>query len=91
MLAEHPKVEIGARLRFTEFAESGPTLDLFSYILSTADEEYFAVREELLLRMMDIVAAAGTSFAVPPRPIILSNGHASESPSPETEQHKTLR
>ena len=72
LLYEHPKVETeGARNRFIAFDESALTLEIFSYILTRDFNEFLAIREDLLLRIMDIVAAAGTSFAFPSQTVYL--------------------
>jgi len=72
LLYEHPKVETeGARNRFIAFDESALTLEIFSYILTRDFNEFLSIREDLLLRIMDIVAAAGTSFAFPSQTVYL--------------------
>jgi MscS family membrane protein len=70
LLYEHPKVETdGARIRFIAYDNSSLTLELFSYILTRDNNEFLAIQEDLLLRIMEIVEASGTSFAVPARTI----------------------
>ena len=72
LLYEHPKVETeGARNRFIAFDESALTLEIFSYILTRDFNEFLAIREDLLLRIMDIVDAAGTGFAFPSQTVYL--------------------
>jgi len=67
---EHPKVETdGARIRFTGYDNSSLTLDVFCYVLTRDNPEFLAIQEDLLLRIMDIVDASGTSFAFPSRTI----------------------
>jgi MscS family membrane protein len=64
---EHPKVETnGARIRFIGIDAGLLTLEIFCYVL-TRDfgGEYLAIQEDLLLRIMDIVNASGTSLAFP--------------------------
>ena len=66
LLYEHPKVETeGARNRLVKFDESALTMEIFSYILTRDYNEFLAIREDLMLRIMDIVDAAGTGFAFP--------------------------
>jgi MscS family membrane protein len=73
LLYEHPKVETeGARNRFIAFDESALSMELFSYILTRDYNEFLAIREDILLRIMDIVAAAGTGFAFPSQTVYLS-------------------
>ncbi|MEO8614871.1 MAG: mechanosensitive ion channel family protein [Luteolibacter sp.] len=66
LLYAHPKVGSDeARVRFTGFGASSLDLDLFCFVGETDNAKYLAVVEELNLRIMDIVARAGTSFAYP--------------------------
>lgn len=66
LLLSHPKVTPApARVRFIGFGDSSLNLEVFAYV-GTADwEEFLAIQEDILLRMMDVVAAAGTGFAFP--------------------------
>lgn len=66
LLHSHPMVESpGCRARLSNFAESALQIEIFSYVLTTDFAQYLAVREDLLLRIMDVVAEAGTAFAFP--------------------------
>jgi MscS family membrane protein len=66
LLYEHPKVEAeSARVRLADFSDSALTLEVFAYILTTDYAEFAAIREDVLLRMMDIVEKSGSGFAVP--------------------------
>lgn len=68
LLYEHPKVETTtARIRFAGLLESSLSLEVFSYVLTKDFAEFTAIREDLLLRVMDIVRQAGTGFAFPSR------------------------
>jgi MscS family membrane protein len=73
LLYEHPKVETeGARSRFVSFDESALTMEIFCYILTRDYNEFLAIREDILLRIMDIVGAAGSGFALPSQTVYLS-------------------
>jgi MscS family membrane protein len=66
MLLAHPKVSPDpARVRFTGFGAYSLDLDIFAYIETSDINEFLAVQEDLLLRIMDIVEAAGSTFAFP--------------------------
>jgi MscS family membrane protein len=66
MLYAHPKVDsASARVRFVGFGNSSLDLEVFSYVTVTDAGEYLEVAEDLNLRIMDIVAAAGSSVAFP--------------------------
>ena len=72
LLYEHPKVETeGARTVLFRFDESAMTMEIFCYILTRDDDEFLAIREDLLLRIMDVVDAAGTGFAFPSQTLYL--------------------
>jgi MscS family membrane protein len=66
MFYAHPKVDsTSARIRFVGFGNSSLDLEVFSYVTVTDYGEYMEVAEDLNLRIMDIVAAAGTCLALP--------------------------
>ncbi len=66
MLYSHPKVERdGARIRFVGFGGSSLDLEIFAYVRATEMPEFLAIQEDLLLRIMDIIAKAGTGIAFP--------------------------
>ena len=72
LLYEHPKIETAsARIRFTAFADSWLTLEVFSYVLTRDFGEFTAIQEDILLRLMDIVSEAGTGFAFPSQTVYL--------------------
>ena len=73
MLYEHPKVESGsATIRFANFDSSSLRLEISSYVLTRDSNEFIAIREDLLLRIMDIVEESGTGFAFPSQTLYLS-------------------
>ncbi|MFY9561272.1 MAG: mechanosensitive ion channel family protein [Terriglobales bacterium] len=73
MLYEHPKVESdSARIRFASFDNSALSLEIFSYVLTTDFAEFTAIREDLLLRIMEIVKQSGSDFAFPSRTIYMT-------------------
>jgi MscS family membrane protein len=66
MLYSHPKVERdGARIRFVGFGGSSLDLEIFAYVIATEMSEFVAIQEDLLLRIMDSIAKAGTGIAFP--------------------------
>jgi len=68
MLVEHSKVETpsaSARTRFIGFGNSSLDVEVFAYVLETDYEPFLHIQEDLLLRIMDIVEASGSSFALP--------------------------
>jgi MscS family membrane protein len=66
MLYAHPKVDPEpARIRFAEFGAYSLDLEIFAYVTVADYDAYLAVAEDLNLRMLDILARAGVSLAVP--------------------------
>jgi MscS family membrane protein len=75
MLYAHPKVDPDpARIRFVNFGAYSLDLDIFAYVKTTDYGEYLEVAEDLNLRIMEIVAAAGSSFAFPSQTTYIENG-----------------
>jgi MscS family membrane protein len=69
MLLAHPKVDPDpARVRFVGFGGVSLDLDVFAYLRTADYNEYQAIREDVLLRIMEIVTASGTSFSAPASP-----------------------
>jgi MscS family membrane protein len=66
ILAEHPKVQEGVLpVRFIGLGDYSLDLEVFVYVLTKDNEEFLAVQQELLLRLLDAIAAAGTALALP--------------------------
>jgi MscS family membrane protein len=72
LLAADPRVEKeGSRVRFARLGDSSLDIDVFAYVRVSAYSEFLAVQEELLLRVLEIVEAAGTSVAFPSHTVYL--------------------
>ena len=72
LLYRHPKVETDtARARFSGFGDSALSVEIFSFVRTCDLEEFTAIREDLLLRIMDIVTESGTGFAFPSHTVYL--------------------
>jgi MscS family membrane protein len=73
LLYSHPKVESNSvRVRLTDIAGASLTVEIVSYILTRDYNEYAAVREDLLLRMMDVIDDSGSGLAHPTQTLYLS-------------------
>ena len=64
MLYAHPKV-MWPRLRLVGFSEHALKIELMAYVDTIDWGEYFAVREDIYIRALEIIEAAGTRLAVP--------------------------
>ena len=66
LLDAHPRLDPdSSRVRFSGFGASSLDVELFVYVRTRDWNDFLAVREDLCLRIMDIVTAAGTAFATP--------------------------
>ena len=73
LLVAHPRVTPEpARVRFVGFGAYSLDLEVFAYVATSDWNEFLAVREDVYLRMMDIVADSGTGFAFPSSTTYLS-------------------
>ena len=73
LMYSHPKVEsTSVRVRLTDVAGAAHTVEAVAYVLTQDYNEFAAVREDLLLRMLDIVDDAGSGLAVPAQTLFLS-------------------
>lgn len=70
ILYSHPMVSNEpARIRFEELASDSINLVVFTYITVSSYDEFLEVKEDLLLRMMDVVNESGSGFAFPSQTI----------------------
>jgi MscS family membrane protein len=73
LLYSHPKVETKTvRVRLTDIAGASLSVEILSYILTQDFNEFAAVREDILLRMMDVMEDSGGSLALPSQTLYLS-------------------
>jgi MscS family membrane protein len=75
LLHAHPKtIHIAndpVRVRFVEYGDYSLNVDIRVYIRVTDYNEFLAVQEDILLRIMKVVGQAGTGFAFPSRTLYL--------------------
>jgi MscS family membrane protein len=68
MLLGDPRIHPDpARARFIGFGASSLDIEVFAYVTTRDWAEFLGIREDILLRVMDIVAEGGTGFAFPSR------------------------
>ena len=66
MLLGHPMVTPEpARVRFSNFGAYSKDVEIFAYLRCQDQDVYCAVKEDVFLRIDDIVAESGTGFAFP--------------------------
>ena len=75
MFYAHPKMfPAPARIRFEGFGEHSLDLQVFAFLDVTNPNDFTEVAEDLNLRIMDIVAKAGTEFAIPAQAVYVQRG-----------------
>jgi MscS family membrane protein len=73
LLYSHPKIETKTvRVRLIDIAGTSLNVELVSYIMTRDFNEFAAVREDLLLRIMDVLDDAGGGLALPSQTLYLS-------------------
>jgi MscS family membrane protein len=66
MLLSHPCINAeSARARFIGFGACSLDIEVFAYVKTRDRPEFLGIREDVLLRVMGIVAQSGTGFAFP--------------------------
>jgi MscS family membrane protein len=77
VLRNHPKIwPDTVVVRFREFAASSLDIEIMAWFLTTDWGEFQQIREHVLMQLMEVVEAAGTSFAFPTRTVHLVPGTA---------------
>jgi len=80
LLKGDPRVaQDSARARLVSFGDSSLDVEVFAYVKTTVWTEFLGIREELLLRMMDIIEQAGTAMAFPSQTLYLKRDDGIES------------
>jgi MscS family membrane protein len=88
LLLEHTHVEQNSvRIRFLRFGSSSLDVEVFAYIYALDFGAFLEIQEDLLLRIMDAVQAAGTRMAFPSQTTYL----VSDSPFDETSLPEMLK
>jgi MscS family membrane protein len=73
VLRAHPRIwPDSLTVRFREIGASSLDVEVMAWFRTTDWDEFVAIRQEVLLRFMEIVEQAGTSFAFPTRTVHLA-------------------
>jgi MscS family membrane protein len=89
LLYSHAKIETQTvRVRLTDIAGSSLSVEVFAYILTRDFNEFAAVREDLLLRMMDVMEDTGGGLALPAQTLYLSRDSGVEKQKAENAARK---
>ena len=86
LIFQHPKVgSEAARVRLIGIGENSLDVEINCYILTSDMGVFLAIREELLLRIMDLVADASMEFARPSRVLYLTKEGGADARSAKAE------
>jgi len=91
LLVVHPMIAPQpARVRFAGFGASSLDVEIFAYVRTSDFNVFLSVREDVLLRIMDLVERAGTGFAFPSQTLYLGRDTGLD-PSRSREAVETVR
>lgn len=62
----------GMRVRFVGFGAYSLDIEMMAYVRTEDFNEFLAVREDIYLKVMDVVAESGTSFAFPSQTLYMA-------------------
>lgn len=81
VLRQHPTVDSEGALwvRFIGFSEGSLEIEVHCHVLTSSIDRFLAVRQELLLRIMELVSEAGTVLALPSRLLYMSDATKKEA------------
>jgi MscS family membrane protein len=89
LLYSHPKVETKTvRVRLTDIASGFGSIEVFAYILTQDFNEFAAVREDLLLRMLDLIEESGSGLALPSQTLYIGRDAGVEKEKAESAVQK---
>jgi MscS family membrane protein len=94
MFYAHPMIDRNTvRVRFDGYGESSLDVKIRVYALTREWNEFYAIKEDVFLRVKDIIAESGTGFAFPSRTLYMSqdDGLDSERSDTDVQQVKSWR
>ena len=84
ILTDDPKVETGALpVRFIGAGSYSLDIEVFAYIRTADYDEFLKIQQDLLLRIMDAISAAGTALAIPTQASISYSDNQKPAPAEE--------
>jgi MscS family membrane protein len=76
MFYAHPRIDRDTvRVRFAAYGESSLDVDVRVYALTREWNDFYAIREDVFLRVNEIVGESGTSFAFPSQTLYMGRDH----------------
>ena len=87
MLLGHPRVHRDpVRARLIGFGASSLDIEVFAYVMTRDWAEFLDIREEILLRVMDVIEQAGTEMAFPSQTLYLGRDSFNDSNKAKAEE-----
>ena len=85
MLHAHPRIDRETvRVRFAGYGASSLDIDLRVYALTREWNDFFAIREDVFLRVAEIVKESGTRFAIPSQTLYMGRDGGLDEERSET-------
>jgi MscS family membrane protein len=76
ILKSHPKVEVGSLpVRFIGVGAGALNVEVFAYVKTGDFDEFLAIQQELLLKVLQAIEEAGTALALPVQETVGPVGH----------------
>ncbi len=73
MLLSHPRIDPeSARVRFVGFGASSLDIEVFAYAMTRNLPEFLSIREDVFLRVIDIIEQSGAAIAFPSQTLYFS-------------------
>jgi MscS family membrane protein len=89
LLYQHSKIEPeSARIRFASIDRTALNLEIFSYILTRDFTEFTAIREDVLLRILEIVEKSGTGLGFPASTVYMARDAGLRQEKTEAAEHQ---
>jgi MscS family membrane protein len=77
LLGRHPKVDPNvARVRFIGIGDNSLEIEIHCHLLAGTLERSLAIREELLMRIIELICNSGIDLAVPTRELYMQQDQA---------------
>ena len=92
MMIAHPKIETETvRVRMSEFADFSKNITIRIFALTNDWNDFHAIREDVLLRVDEIVTKAGVGFAFPSRTLYLGRDAKPDEERGTDSERKVVR
>ena len=89
MLHAHPQIgKEPLRVRFAGYGDSSLNIDVMTYAMTRDWNDFFAIREDVYLRIKEIITASGTDFALPSQTLYLGKDQGLDEVRSEADEQE---